>query len=42
MFMREDLPTFERPINANSGLPSWGHFLKVVFDIKKDASSIFI
>jgi hypothetical protein len=42
ILMSDDLPTFERPINANSGLPSCGHFLKVVLDIKKDAFSIFI
>ena len=31
--MRLDLPTFERPMNANSGLVSFGHWLTVAEDI---------
>ena len=42
MLIKEDFPTFDLPMNANSGLPSVGHFLNVVFDTKKEALFISI
>ena len=42
MLIKEDLPTFDLPMKANSGSPSIGHFLYVVFDTKKETLFISI
>jgi hypothetical protein len=38
ILMSEDLPTFDLPINTNSGLGSAGHLFTSVTDIKNVAS----
>ena len=42
MFMSDDLPTFERPMNANSGMSPSGHFLTSVLLITNSACFISI
>ena len=33
--MRDDLPTLDRPMNANSGMRAGGHFVKSVLLVMK-------
>ena len=42
MFMRLDLPTFDRPIKANSGLPLVGHWANEVTDCTNSAERMII
>jgi hypothetical protein len=37
MLMREDLPTFDRPMNANSGRVGFGHFDNSTEDLMNSA-----
>jgi hypothetical protein len=42
MLIREDLPTFDRPMKANSGSRSDGFWLTLVEEETKRALTIFI
>lgn len=42
ILIKEDLPTFERPINAYSGISGFGHFSKLVLLTTNSASLIII
>jgi hypothetical protein len=42
ILIKEDLPTFDLPIKANSGLPSSGHLLTSVLEMMNSALLICI
>jgi hypothetical protein len=42
ILINEDFPTFDRPMKANSGFPSVGHFAISVFEMRNVASLIIM
>lgn len=42
MFIKDDFPTFDRPMKAYSGMFGSGHFFGSVLDITNSAELIFI